>query len=138
MTEDQSTSTEGGEPHQHQSHARLFLAVFGMLMGLTLLSFAIANSPLMDTPAIGWAAMMAVSCAKAFLVITFFMHLKWETNWKFVLTIPASVMSILVCLILIPDIMHRVEHYNHSRMTYAAEPNTASYAATNEHEAETP
>ena len=35
--------------------------------------------------------MMAVSCTKAMLVIMFFMHLLWEANWKWVLTIPASV-----------------------------------------------
>ena len=39
------------------------------------------------------AFMMAVSCTKAMLVIMFFMHLKWEANWKWVLTVPASVMS---------------------------------------------
>ena len=119
---------------EHPSHMRLFLMVFGLLMGLTLVSFGIANSSIMDTPAIGWAAMMAVSCAKAFLVIAFFMHLKWETNWKFVLTIPASIMSVLICLILIPDIMQRVENYDHSRWTFAPTPNTASYDVEAEEE----
>lgn len=128
-------SSDASHAHEeHPSHLRLFLIVFGMLMGLTLLSFAIANSSIMDTPAIGWAAMMAVSCAKAFLVIAFFMHLKWETNWKFVLTIPASIMSILICLILIPDIMQRVEDYSHSRWTYAPTPNSASYEIESESE----
>ena len=32
--------------------------------------------------------MMAVSCTKAMLVILFFMHVKYEANWKYVLTIP--------------------------------------------------
>ena len=30
------------------------------------------------------------------LVIMFFMHLMWEANWKYVLTIPASMMSIFL------------------------------------------
>ncbi len=34
--------------------------------------------------------MMAVSCTKAMLVILFFMHVLYEANWKFVLTIPAA------------------------------------------------
>ena len=34
--------------------------------------------------------MMAVSCTKAMLVILFFMHVKYEANWKYVLTIPAG------------------------------------------------
>lgn len=110
------------DPHHAKSHVKLFAIVFVALLGLTVVSFGVANSSLMDTPAIGWAAMMAVSCAKAFLVIAFFMHLRWETNWKFVLTIPATVMSILLCLVLIPDIMHRSEDYNRMRRKFAAEP----------------
>ena len=35
--------------------------------------------------------MMAVSCTKAMLVILFFMHVKYEANWKYVLTIPAGI-----------------------------------------------
>ena len=41
-------------------------------------------------PQVGWAFMMAVSCTKAMLVILFFMHVKYEANWKYVLTIPAG------------------------------------------------
>lgn len=128
-TSDQvSHENEMPSSHAHASHLRLFIVVFLGLLGLTLVSFAIANSPLMQTPVVAWIAMIAVSCAKAFLVIAFFMHLRWEANWKFVLTIPASVMSILIVLILIPDIMYREVDYNHVRRTYAADPYTASYA----------
>ena len=48
--------------------------------------------------------MMAVSCTKAMLVILFFMHVKYEANWKYVLTIPASMMSIFLMLALVPDV----------------------------------
>ena len=122
-TDSPATPNEHADAHG-PSHQRLFVYVFIALLGLTAVSFAIANSALMKTPAIGWAAMMAVSVGKAFLVIAFFMHLKWETNWKFVLTIPATVMSVLICLVLIPDIMFRTEDYSHTRRTHAAEPIT--------------
>ena len=49
-------------------------------------------------PAVGRAFMMAVSCTKAMLVILFFMHVKYEANWKYVLTIPAAIMSIFLML----------------------------------------
>ena len=45
-------------------------------------------------PQIGWAFMMAVSCTKAMLVILFFMHVKYEANWKYVLTIPQFSLNI--------------------------------------------
>ena len=44
--------------------------------------------------------MMAVSCTKAMLVILFFMHVKYEANWKYVLTIPAAFMAIFLMLML--------------------------------------
>jgi cytochrome c oxidase subunit 4 len=71
-----------------------------------------------------WAMMMAVSCCKAMLVILFFMHILWEANWKYVLTIPASMMSIFLLLMLIPDIGRRTEKYSEERWLYAPQPET--------------
>lgn len=69
-----------------------------------------------------WAAMMAVSVAKALLVMLFFMHLKWEANWKYVLTVPASMMSLFLVLMLVPDIGRRTRNYSDDRWLYSAEP----------------
>ena len=84
------------------------------------------------------AFMMAVSCTKAMLVIMFFMHLKWEANWKWVLTVPASFMSALLIFALVPDIGLRMRHASYERMIYAAEAPAESdheaEATTNEHE----
>lgn len=72
------------------------------------------------------ALMMAVSITKAMLVIMFFMHLLWEANWKWVLTIPASCMSIFLLLMLIPDIGMRQNNgfarYSRDRLLWAADP----------------
>lgn len=103
-----------------------YIAVFVGLCVLTALSFGIANSPLKNTPEVTWVMMMAVSCAKAMLVILFFMHLKWEANWKYVLTIPASIMSIFLVLMLVPDVGLRFRHYTEERRLHAAEPNSAA------------
>ena len=73
-----------------------------------------------------WAMMMAVSCAKAMLVILFFMHMLWEANWKYVLTIPASMMSIFLLLMLVPDIGRRTDRYSEERWLHAAEPEANS------------
>jgi cytochrome c oxidase subunit 4 len=106
-----------------------YIAVFVGLCILTAISFGIANSPLKNTPEITWVMMMAVSCAKAMLVILFFMHLKWEANWKYVLTIPASIMSIFLLLMLVPDVGLRGRHYSEERRLHAAEP----YSAAGQH-----
>jgi len=129
VTESEASRTEtssGGEanlhnPH-HENNTPLFLKVFGALCVLTAISFAIANSPLMKSQGLAWAVMMVVSCAKAFLVISFFMHLKWERTWKYVLTIPASIMSLFLVIALVPDIGLRSENYSQARWLHATEP----------------
>jgi cytochrome c oxidase subunit 4 len=72
------------------------------------------------------ALMMAVSCTKAMLVIMFFMHLLWEANWKWVLTIPATFMSTFLVLMLVPDIGWRQNtgyaKYSEARLEYAPDP----------------
>ena len=65
--------------------------------------------------------MMGVSCVKAMLVILVFMHLIWEANWKYVLTIPAGMMSIFLVLMLIPDIGNRWNGYSEERRVHSAE-----------------
>ena len=90
-------------------------------------------------PAVGWAFMMGVSCTKAALVILFFMHLKYEADWKYVLTIPATIMSIFLTLALVPDVGMRVRRYSDERKEFAATAAdtqamvTASVAESREH-----
>ena len=66
--------------------------------------------------------MMAVSCCKAALVILFFMHVKYEANWKYVLTIPAGLMSIFLMLMLVPDIGLRYRTATEERKKHMAVP----------------
>ena len=109
-----------------KSHRGVFIVVFLMLCALTGLSFWIANSHLMEDKMMGWMAMMGVSVAKAFLVVTFFMHLWWEKNWKYVLTIPAILMAALLVMLLVPDIADRVQTYSKTRAGYAPAVSTES------------
>ena len=114
-----------GHAHGHDDHGGTgkYLMVFGGLVVLTAISFWIGNSTIKETaPRVAWAAMMAVSCGKALLVMLFFMHLLWEANWKYVLTIPASMMSVFLALMLVPDIGLRTLWYSEPRELHAAEP----------------
>lgn len=98
----------GHDSHSHDSHGGTgkYWAVFAALCLFTTASFFTysASWPFHDTPAVGWAFMMAVSCCKAMMVALFFMHLKWEAGWKYVLTIPACLMSVFLLCMLIPDV----------------------------------
>src|SRR5438067_573521 len=99
------------EHDAHGSHAGIakYIYVFLALCVLTMMSFwTYADIPVKwpfhDQPAVGRAFMMAVSCTKAMLVILFFMHVKYEANWKYVLTIPAAMMSVFLMMMLVPDV----------------------------------
>ncbi|MBM4012384.1 MAG: hypothetical protein FJ286_13560 [Planctomycetes bacterium] len=78
--------------------------------------------PWKDQPQVGWAFMMAVSCTKALLVVLFFMHVFWEANWKYVLTIPAAMMAIFLAIMLIPDIGMRNRMVSQERALHMARP----------------
>jgi cytochrome c oxidase subunit 4 len=91
--------------HGH-SHTGQYFAVFVALCVLSAMSFLTytdfwrSNFPV----AAGRTFMMAVSCTKAMLVILFFMHVKYEASWKYVLTIPPAIMAVFLMLALVPDI----------------------------------
>ena len=108
----------GQNSHDH-GHGGVgkYLLVFFALCGLTTMSFLTYSSvwPWRDQPHVGWAFMMAVSCTKAMLVVLFFMHVFWEANWKYVLTIPAAMMAIFLALMLVPDVGMRTRMVSQER-----------------------
>ncbi|MFM8413650.1 MAG: cytochrome C oxidase subunit IV family protein [Planctomycetota bacterium] len=101
-----------------------YLLVFAALCGLTTMSFLTYSSfwPWRDEPQVGWAFMMAVSCTKAMLVVLFFMHVWWEANWKYVLTIPAAMMAVFMVIMLVPDIGMRNRMVAQERAIHMARP----------------
>ena len=113
------SDTKSSEAAQHDDHGGFgkYYAVFAALCVLTSASFMTYFDFWEEnfSDHVGWAFMMAVSCTKASLVILFFMHLKYEANWKYVLTIPAGMMSIFLMLMLVPDVGMRMRHYSVER-----------------------
>lgn len=118
-------------PHDHAGHddhahggIGKYLAVFAALCFLTTMSFLTYSAawPWRDQPQVGWAFMMAVSCTKALLVVLFFMHVWWEANWKYVLTIPAAMMAIFLVIMLVPDIGMRNRMVSQERALHMARP----------------
>ena len=103
-------ATTSHEAHGHDDHGHgglmKYVYVFIALCVLTTVSFFTYTDYWRDHFDVraGWFLMMAVSCSKAMLVILFFMHVKYEANWKYVLTIPASIMSVFLVLALVPDV----------------------------------
>ena len=125
MTE---SATHPDHPDSQHGGVGQYLVVFACLCLLTGASFFTYSSywPFHDRPHIGWAFMMAISCTKALLVILFFMHLLWEANWKYVLTVPATLASTFLVLMLVPDVGWRLDNgfarYSRERLLHSAIP----------------
>lgn len=92
--------------HAHESHDTHhvnYLAIFGVLCICTVLSVvfdSISSLP----KAVLIVLVLAVACTKALCVMMYFMHLKFEGNWKFVLLAPTTILAIGLPLALFPDI----------------------------------
>ncbi len=125
----------------HHGSIGTYIAVFVALCVLTGASFFTYTDAWRNvlSKEAGWTFMMAVSCCKALLVILFFMHLKYEASWKYVLTIPAGLMSIFLVLMLVPDVGFRTNNgiyqYSKERWRDAATPDWVKADQGAEHDA---
>ena len=131
-SETMSEHAHGHADAAHEDHGiAQYIYVFLALCVLTGASFFTYSSywPFHDQPKIGWAFMMAVSCTKAMLVILFFMHVKYEANWKYVLTVPAGFMSIFLICALVPDVGLRGHWISEEASDNMAAPRGAQHAA---------
>lgn len=90
----------------HDSHAATYFTVFLALCALTAVS-VVADLLHLADHRILVAIVMAVATAKALCVMLFFMHLKFERAWKYLLLGPTAVLALALPLALAPDIgMH--------------------------------
>ncbi|ADG68775.1 caa(3)-type oxidase, subunit IV [Planctopirus limnophila DSM 3776] len=87
-------------------HGNTYFRVFLALCGLTVLSVVADLLSLADRRIIV-AIVLAVATAKALCVMLYFMHLKFESGWKYVLLAPTIVLALALPLSLLPDVgMH--------------------------------
>lgn len=86
----------------HETHHVNYLAIFGILCVCTALSVIFDVIHL--NKALTIVLVMAVAVTKALCVMMFFMHLKFEGNWKFVLLAPTTILAIGLPLALYPDV----------------------------------
>ncbi|MEJ7590602.1 MAG: cytochrome C oxidase subunit IV family protein [Planctomycetaceae bacterium] len=90
-------------PHDtHDTHHVNYLAIFVVLCICTALS-VIFDVIHMSKP-VTIVLVMSVAITKALCVMMFFMHLKFEGNWKFVLLAPTTILAIGLPLALFPDV----------------------------------
>ncbi len=95
--------SHGHDDHGSHPHVNYF-AIFIALCVCTLLSIVF---DLFKSPSLKWviiSLVMAVACAKAMFVLRYFMHLKFEGNWKFIVLLPTTILAIGLIFALAPDV----------------------------------
>ncbi|MDA1230376.1 MAG: cytochrome C oxidase subunit IV family protein [Planctomycetota bacterium] len=103
MSHDAQTSQTAQADHDsHDTHHVNYLAIFGILCVCTALSVIFDVVHLNKGLTI--VLVLTVAVTKAMCVMMFFMHLKFEGNWKFVLLAPTTILAIGLPLALFPDI----------------------------------
>lgn len=94
--------SEVAEEHQQEAHAP-YLMVWLWLAGLTGIEYVYAAG-LKDFFLILLGGLLALAAIKAALVAWYFMHLKFEGKWVYLLILPALFLAVVLVLALIPDL----------------------------------
>ena len=92
------------QEHEHEHHAVNYTAIFGVLCLCTLASIILdVSKEKLGYPALV-ALILGVALCKATFVLLYFMHIKFERAWKYVLLAPTAVLACALPFALAPDI----------------------------------
>ena len=118
---DQDRSHHQTEASPHKAHVdepdhggvKIYWYVFGALVVLTMASFFTYSPywPFKETPSVGWAFMMAVSCTKASLVMMFFMHLLYDNKIYMLIFVGGLTFLSFFFILTLFDTVHRGRVY---------------------------
>ena len=84
-----------------------YWVIFGflcVLTGISWLADELGNRGFVNKGLLLIGIVLAVACAKALFVMLYFMHLKFEGNWKYVLLSPTIILAMFIIAALMPDI----------------------------------
>jgi cytochrome c oxidase subunit 4 len=87
----------------HESHFRTYATVFVVLCICTAISW-IADVVHFAPHRVVIVIVMAVAVTKALCVMMYFMHLKFERAWKYLLLAPTLILASAIPFALMPDV----------------------------------
>ncbi len=91
------------EHHPHVNYWLIFILLC-ILTGVSALADKLSDWNVLHKGILLTFIVLAVACAKALFVMMYFMHLKFEGQWKFVLLAPTIVLAMAIPAALMPDI----------------------------------
>src|SRR5271155_877004 len=101
------SASEVTAEHAAESHAP-YLKVFGALAALTLVEYYYA-SIFKSHFLILLLGLLSLALVKAGMVGWYFMHLKFEGKWVYILIVPAMILATIIVLALSPDMVLKPE-----------------------------
>jgi cytochrome c oxidase subunit IV len=93
--------SEIAEEHQQEAHAPYLLVWLGLAILTAVEYFYAAGFKSFFTILLG--GLLILAAVKAAMVAWYFMHLKFEGNWVYILIVPAIVLATILTLALVPD-----------------------------------
>jgi cytochrome c oxidase subunit 4 len=88
----------------HVAPVSLYLIIFGALMVGTILTVVVAK---FDLGALNNIVMLTVACAKALLVVLYFMHVRWGTRLTWVVAASGFFWLLILFGLTMSDYMSR-------------------------------
>lgn len=88
---------------EHDAHHVNYMGVFIALCVLTALSVGF-DLISFENKAVTVVVVLAIAAAKATCVLLFFMHLKFEGGWKYLVLAPTTILALGLPMALWPDI----------------------------------
>lgn len=98
-----AVEAHGDHHEEHGSHGALYFRVFCALLVFTAIS-VVADLVHLPSKIMLVAIVLAVATAKALCVLMYFMHLKFERAWKWLLLAPTTIIALAIPFSLRPDI----------------------------------
>jgi cytochrome c oxidase subunit 4 len=113
------------EPHGHTTptphHKVNYVAIFGLLVALTVVTVVVAfvhlNSELTKV-----LVALTIASIKAAFVALYFMHLKFEGKLVYLILLVPVFLCIVLVIALIPDIVHATLFVDFTRAAAAGQP----------------
>jgi cytochrome c oxidase subunit 4 len=102
----------------HHPHVNYWI-IFGLLCiltGVSWLADKMGDWGFLHKGVLLTFIVLAVACAKALFVMMYFMHLKFEGKWKYVLLAPTIILAMAIPAALMPDIGSHYYDYDVPQM----------------------
>jgi cytochrome c oxidase subunit IV len=99
-----ASTTNGTTNEHHVAPVSLYLVIFGALIVGTILTVIVAK---FDLGPFNNIVMLTVACAKALLVVLYFMHVRWSSRLTWVIAASGFFWLIIMFTLTMQDYMTR-------------------------------